>query len=69
MKLKVQRCDTGILVGGSMESLLEAKESGCETLVEDGPSVYTMAIEILEKYPRFKEVIINTELTDDSEDN
>ena len=69
MKLKVQRCDTGILVGGSMESLEEAKESGCETLVEDGPSVYTMAIEILEKYPRFKEVIINTELTDDSEDN
>ena len=69
MKLKVQRCDTGILVGGSMESLEEAKKSGCETLVEDGPSVYTMAIEILEKYPRFKEVIINTELTDDSEDN
>lgn len=69
MKLKVQRCETGILVGGSMESLEEAKESGCETLVEDGPSVYTMAIEILEKYPRFKEVIINTELTDDSEDN
>jgi hypothetical protein len=51
-----------------MESLEEAKESGC-VLVEDGPSVYTMAIEILEKYPRFKEVIINTELTDDGEDN
>ena len=68
MKLKVQRCDTGILVGGSMESLEEAKESGC-VLVEDGPSVYTMAIDILEKYPRFKEIIINTELTDDGEDN
>ena len=63
MKLKVQRTDTGVLVGGSMESLEEAKESGCEILVEDGPSVYTMAIDILEKYPRFKEIIINTELT------
>ena len=69
MKLKVQRCETGILVGGSMESLEEAKESGCEILVEDGSSVYTMAIDILEKYPRLKEIIINTELTDDGEDN
>ena len=47
----------------------EAKEGGCEILIEDGPSAYTMAIEILEKHPRFKEVIINTELTDDGEDN
>ena len=40
MKLKVQRTDTGVLVGGSMESLEEAKESGCEILVEDGlPSI------------------------------
>ena len=69
MKLKVQRSDTGILVGGSMESLEEAKEGGCEILIEDGPSAYTMAIEILEKHPRFKEIIINTELTDDGEDN
>ena len=69
MKLKVQRTDTGILVGGSMESLEEAKESGCEILVEDGPSVYTMAIDILERYPRFKEVIINTDLTDDGQDD
>ena len=56
MKLKVQRTDTGVLVGCIMESLEEAKESGCEILVEDGPSVYTMAIDILEKYPRFKEI-------------
>ena len=51
-----------------MESLKEAAQGGCEILVEDGPSVYKMAIEILEAFPRFKEIIINTELTDDCQD-
>jgi hypothetical protein len=69
MKLKVQRDDSEIIVGGCMNSLKEAKEGGCDILVEDGPSVYKMAIEILEAHPRFKEIIINTELTDDGEDN
>ena len=68
MKLKVQRCDNEIILGGCMESLEEAKESGCDVLVEDGPSVYKMAIAILEAFPRFKEIIINTELTDDCQD-
>ena len=65
MKLKVQRIDDEIVIGGGMESLKEAKDGGCEILVEDGPSVYKMAIDILEAYPRFKEVVVNTELTDD----
>ena len=69
MKLKVQRTDADIVLGGCMESLKEAKEGGCEVLVEDGPSVYKMAIDILEAFPRFKEVIINTELTEDGQDN
>lgn len=68
MKLKVQKCDKEIILGGCMESLEEAKESGCDVLVEDGPSVFKMAIAILEAFPRFKEIIINTELTDDCQD-
>ena len=63
MKLKVQRTDTAILVGGCMKSLEEAEESGLEILEEDGPSVFEMAMNILESFPRFKEVVINTELT------
>ena len=68
MKLKVQNLNDQIVVGGCMESLKEAAQGGCEILVEDGPSVYKMAIEILEAFPRFKEIIINTELTDDCQD-
>lgn len=69
MKLKVQNTNNQIIVGGCMESLKEAAQGGCEILVEDGPSVYKMAIEILETFPRFKEIIINTELTEDGQDN
>ena len=65
MKLKVQRIDEEIVIGGGMESLNEAQNGGCEILVEDGPSVYKMAIGILEAYPRFKEVVISTELSND----
>lgn len=65
MKLKVQRIDEEIVIGGGMKSLNEAQNGGCEILVEDGPSVYKMAIGILEAYPRFKEVVISTELSND----
>ena len=68
MKLKVQNLNDQIVVGGCMESLKEAAQGGGEILVEDGPSVYKKAIEILETFPRFKEIIINTELTDDCQD-
>ena len=68
MKLKVQKVNNEIVIGGCMESLKEAKESGCDILVEDGPSVFEQAIKLLEAFPRFKEIIINTELTDDCQD-
>lgn len=69
MKLKVQKTNDEIVIGGNMESLEEAAQGGCEILIEDGPSVYKKAIEILEAYPRFKEVIVSTELTEDGQDN
>jgi hypothetical protein len=68
MKLKVQNVNSQIMLGGNMESLEEAAQGGCDILIEDGPSVYKKAIEILETFPRFKEIIINTELTDDCQD-
>jgi hypothetical protein len=40
-----------------------------ETLGEDGGTIYDMAIAILQRFPRFKEIIINTELTEDGKDN
>ena len=68
MKLIVQKRDSGIEIGGDMESLKEVKEDR-KTLIEDGPFVYRVAIALLRVFPRFKEIIINTELTDDGEDN
>ena len=67
MRLIVQKTDEAIIVGGCMKSLNEARDGGCETLVKDGPSVFEMAVNILERFPRFKEVIINTVLTEDGE--
>ena len=68
MKLIVKKRDSGIEIGGDMESLKEVKEDR-KTLIEDGPFVYRVAIALLRVFPRFKEIIINTELTDDGEDN
>ena len=68
MKLIVQKRDSGIEIGGDMESLKEVKEDR-KTLIEDGPFVYRVAIALLRVFPRFKEITINTELTDDGEDN
>jgi len=69
MKLKVQKVNNEIVIGGNMKSLEEAAQGGCETLVEDGPSVYEMAIAILKAHPRFKEVIVSTELSEDGQDD
>jgi hypothetical protein len=68
MKLIVQKRDSGIEIGGDMESLKEVKEDR-KTLIEDGPFVYRVAIALLRVFPRFKEITINTELTDNGEDN
>ena len=68
MKLKVQRIEGGFAVGGSIDSLKEAKEDSI-TLVEEGPFVYEAAIILLKACPKFNEVIINTKLTDDGENN
>ena len=68
MKLIVQKKDSGIEIGGDMESLKEVKEDR-KTLIEDGPFVYRVAIALLRVFPRFKEITINTELTDNGENN
>ena len=68
MKLIVQKRDSGIEIGGDMESLKEVKEDR-KTLIEDGPFVYRVAIALLRVFPRFKEITINTELTDNGENN
>lgn len=60
MKLKIQRTDTALILGSKM-----SKEDDFETLADDGASVYEMAALILARYPRFKEIIISTELSDD----
>ena len=53
MKLIVQKRDSGIEIGGDMESLKEVKEDR-KTLIEDGPFVYRVAIALLRVFPRFK---------------
>ena len=40
-----------------------------ETLGEDGGTIYDMAIAILQRFPRFKEIIISTELSNEQTDN
>lgn len=66
MKLKIQRKEKKIH-GDFMESPKQAKDGGCDILVEDVSSVFEEAIKLLEAFPRFKEIIINTELTDDDQ--
>jgi hypothetical protein len=64
MKLKIQRTDCILELGGKM-----SMDEQFETLGEDGGTIYDMAIAILQRFPRFKEIIINTELTEDGKDN
>ena len=40
-----------------------------EILGDEADGICEMAMAILELNPRFKEIVINTELTDDGEDN
>ena len=64
MKLKVQRTDCILELGGKM-----SMDEQFETLGEDGGKIYDMAIAILQRFPRFKEIIISTELSNEQTDN
>lgn len=64
MKLKVQRTDCILELGGKI-----SMDEQFETLGEDGGTIYDMAIAILQRFPRFKEIIISTELSNEQTDN
>lgn len=64
MKLIVQRTDTTLVLGGKL-----SMEEQFETLADEGATIYEMAALILAKFPRFKEVIISTELSNEQTDN
>ncbi len=64
MKLIVQRTDTTLVLGGKL-----SKEEQFETLADEGATIYEMATLILARFPRFKEVIISTELSNEQTDN
>lgn len=64
MKLIVQRTDTTLVLGGKL-----SKEEQFEILAEEGAIIYEMATLILSRFPRFKEVIISTELSNEQTDN
>ena len=64
MKLIVQRTDTTLVLGGKL-----SKEEQFETLADEGATIYEMATLILSRFPRFKEVIISTELSNEQTDN
>ena len=64
MKLKVQRTDCILELGGKM-----SMDEQFETLGEDGATIYDMAIAILQRFPRFKEIILSTELSNEQTDN
>ena len=64
MKIKVQRTDTTLVLGGKM-----SLDDQFETLADDGAIIYEMAYEILKRFPRFKEIIISTEISNEQTDN
>ena len=64
MKLIVQRTDTTLVLGGKL-----SKEEQFEILADEGAIIYEMATLILARFPRFKEVIISTELSNEQTDN
>lgn len=64
MKLIVQRTDTTLVLGGKL-----SMEEQFETLADEGATIYEMASLILEKFPRFKEIIISTEISNEQTDN
>ena len=63
MRLVVQRTVDGLEIGGDMESIREVNQETVQILKEDGPDVYDMATAILARFPRFKEVIVNTNIS------
>lgn len=44
-------------------------EEQFDTLVDEGATIYEMASLILKKFPRFKEIIISTEISNEQTDN
>lgn len=64
MKLIVQKTDTTLVLGGKL-----SKEEQFEILADEGAIIYEMATLILSRFPRFKEVIISTELSNEQTDN
>lgn len=68
MRIKVQRICGEFCVSGDVDSLNNIKQD-CKTMLEEGQAIYESAVVLLEDHPRFNEIIINTELTDDGEDN
>ena len=64
MKLIVQRTDTTLVLGGKL-----SKEEQFDILADEGATIYEMATLILARFPRFKEVIISTELSNEQTDN
>lgn len=63
MRLVVQRTVDGLEIGGDMESMKEVNQETAQIMKEDAPDIYDMASEILRRFPRFKEVVINTDLS------
>ena len=64
MKLIVQRTDTTLVLGGKL-----SMEEQFDTLADEGATIYEMASQILARFPRFKEVIISTEISNEQTDN
>ena len=50
----------------SQQEIIDGTDREIEEL-ED--SFFDMAVDILKRYPKFKEITLNTELIDDGEDN
>lgn len=63
MRLIVQKTDEGLEIGGDLESIKEINRDNAQIMIEDGPDVYDMAVAILKRFPRFKEVIVNTNIS------
>ena len=68
MRIIIRNKKDAITIEGrwSKQEIINGKDQEIEELDD---SFFDMSIDILKRYPKFKEITLNTELTDNGEDN
>ena len=68
MRIIIRKKKDTITIEGrwSKQEIINGKDQELEELDD---SFFDMSIDILKRYPKFKEITLNTELTEDGENN